>query len=438
MQEYFHALGNALFKKLKSGEQLLLEFSGEDSDFVRLNHNRIRQAGCTAQRTLSLDLVEGKRHARASVEIAGNSAQDLDQLGATLKTLREQRALLPEDPYLSFSTEINDSEYHHDDEAVDSHEAVDQIVQAGGDMDLVGIFANGIQYRGFANSMGQRNWHSRASFNFDWSCYLEKDRAAKSSHAGFAWKHDELVSKMESIRHQLAMLSRPSKTLKPGSYRAYLAPSAVNEIISMMAWGGFGLKSHRTKTTPLIQMTEQGRTLDAAVNLTENHARGLAPGFTGSGFIKPAQVELIKAGRYQDCLVSARSAIEYGSATNADSEFPGSLDLAAGALPARTILTELDTGLYINNLWYLNYSDRTVCQVTGMTRFACFWVEHGEIQAPIEVMRFDDSVYNLLGTQLIGLTDERELILDAGTYGGRSNCSIELPGVLVSQLRLTL
>jgi predicted Zn-dependent protease len=107
-------------------------------------------------------------------------------------------------------------------------------------------------------------------------------------------------------------------------------------------------------------------------------------------------------------------------------------------MPGENIPGELDTGLYINNLWYLNFSDRNACQLTGMTRFACFWVEHGEIQAPVDVMRFDDSVYDLLGTNLLGLTRERELILDAGTYGGRSNRSIKLPGVLVKALRLTL
>ena len=73
-----------------------------------------------------------------------------------------------------------------------------------------------------------------------------------------------------------------------------------------------------------------------------------------------------------------------------------------------------------------------------MTRFACFWVENGEIQAPVDVMRFDDSVYDLLGTSLLGLTEDRELILDSGTYGQRSNRSIELPGILVKALRLTL
>ena len=75
--------------------------------------------------------------------------------------------------------------------------------------------------------------------------------------------------------------------------------------------------------------------------------------------------------------------------------------------------------------------------MTSMTRFACFWVERGN-KAPVKVMRFDDSIYNLFGTNLIGLTKQREMILDPGTYGQRSDHSIELPGVLVSALRLTL
>jgi len=438
MQDYFYSLSDALFTKLEGDEQLLVGFEGEDSDFVRLNRNKIRQAGGVAQRKLSLDLIEGKRHAEASVDLAGNSEQDFNQLVETLKNLRQQRVLLPEDPYLHFSTDINHTEYHHDNEVINSHDAVEQVLQTADDMDLVGIFANGIQYSGFANSIGQRNWHSSANFNFDWSCYHAEDKAVKSNYAGFVWQQDKLTAKIESIKHQLAIISRPSKTIDPGCYRAYLAPSAVSEIINLMSWGGFGLKSHRTKTTPLIQMLEQGRTLAASISLRENHARGLAPIFTGSGFIKPEQVQLIKSGTYQDCLVSSRSAMEYDSVTNAESEYPGALDLAAGNLPVENILKELDTGLYINNLWYLNFSDRNACQLTGMTRFACFWVENGEIQAPVDVMRFDDSVYDLLGTNLLGLTKKRELILDASSYGQRSNSSIELPGVLVNQLRLTL
>ena len=442
MQDYFYRLAGALFDSLQGDEVLLLGFAGEDSDFVRLNHNRIRQAGHVAQRTLSLDLIEGQRHAQASVELSGQMEQDQQRLASMLDSLREQRAFLPEDPYLHYATAINNSEYHHDNEVVNSHRAVEQVIEAAShgnaDLDLVGIFANGIQYAGFASSLGQRNWHSSATFNFDWSCYLAKDKAVKNNYAGFDWQPKVLASKMDNARHQLDILSRPSKTIEPGEYRAYLSPSAVNEIIGMMAWGGFGLKSHRTRNTPLLKMVEEGRMLAEAVSLREFHGRGLAPLFTGDGFIKPEQVPLIAAGGYADCLVSARSAKEYGHSVNADYEFPAALDMAAGTLRHNEVLAELGSGLYINNLWYLNFTDRNNCQLTGMTRFACFWVENGEIIAPLNVMRFDDSVYNLLGCNLLGLTRERELILDASTYGQRSNRSMELPGVLVKDLRLTL
>ena len=438
MQDYFYTLSETLFQQLEGDEQLLLSFEGEDSDFVRLNNNKIRQAGSVSQRSLCLDLIEGKRHAGACVELAGDKEQDIKQLDETLVKLRQQRAFLPEDPYLSFATDINNTVYHHDIEAINSHQAIEQILQAGIGLDLVGIFANGSQYVGFANSMGQRNWHSSANFNFDWSCYLAKDKAVKSNYAGFDWQPETLAARIEHCKHQLAVLAKPAKIIEPGSYRAYLAPSAVSEIMGMMSWGGFGLKSHRTKSTPLIQMLEQERTLASTFSLREYHGRGLAPAFTGNGFIKPDHVQLIESGRYKDCLVSPRSAMEYDSVINAGSEYPCALDMAAGDLPMTNILRELGTGLYINNLWYLNFSDRNACQLTGMTRFACFWVENGEIQAPIDVMRFDDSVYGLFGTNLLGLTAERDFILDASSYGQRSNSSMELPGALVKAMCFTL
>jgi len=50
-------------------------------------------------------------------------------------------------------------------------------------------------------------------------------------------------------------------------------------------------------------------------------------------------------------------------------------------------IAELGTGIYVSNLHYLNYSDRQACRMTGMTRFACFWVENGELVAPIRPNR---------------------------------------------------
>ncbi|RZA15152.1 MAG: TldD/PmbA family protein, partial [Proteobacteria bacterium] len=112
--------------------------------------------------------------------------------------------------------------------------------------------------------------------------------------------------------------------------------------------------------------------------------------------------------------------------------------MAAGDLPLADVLQRLGTGLYISNLWYLNYSDMPAARMTGLTRFATFWVEDGHIVAPVNTMRFDDSVYSVLGDQLEALTAERELILSTSTYGERQTHSSLLPGALVKRLLLTL
>jgi len=102
------------------------------------------------------------------------------------------------------------------------------------------------------------------------------------------------------------------------------------------------------------------------------------------------------------------------------------------------ILKALDTGIYINNLWYLNYSDRAACRITGMTRFASFWVENGEIKAPLNVMRFDETLYNMLGKKLLALTAERAFLMETDTYEVRSTGSTRLPGALIDGFTFTL
>jgi predicted Zn-dependent protease len=183
-----------------------------------------------------------------------------------------------------------------------------------------------------------------------------------------------------------------------------------------------------------------GATLSPLVTITENTRDGIAPEFQDEGFVKPAAVPLVASGNLAEVLVSPRSAKEYGLMPNGaeSGESPESLDMAPGNLPAADALTALDTGLYIDNLWYLNYSDRPAGRITGMTRFATFRVEGGHIVAPVSVMRFDDALYRMLGESLIDLTRERELLLDASTYEARSTRSMRLPGALLGALRFTL
>ena len=57
MKEYFQKVSDYLFNSLVPNEILILNFDAEQTDFVRFNHAKIRQAGNVNQATLTLSLV---------------------------------------------------------------------------------------------------------------------------------------------------------------------------------------------------------------------------------------------------------------------------------------------------------------------------------------------------------------------------------------------
>jgi len=440
MRAHFEAVAKSVTGNLKGEEEFLLNYRAEDSTFIRFNKSAVRQGGHVKEIELSLDLIDGKRHAEASLNLTGDEAEDAARIARTLDDLRAARGETPEDPYLMVNETPANSERAIGGQMPGPGEIIDAVTAAGRGRDLVGFVASGPVYSGFANARGQRNWDEAASFNADWSFYAAGDKAVKTSHAGFDWDARPFARAAETAAGRLEALTRAPVTVKPGEYRAYLTPTALNEIMGMLSWGGFGLAAQKTRSTIFLKMIEGGARLNERVTLIEATGAGAAPAFQREGFLKPEAVTLIDKGDYRDCLVSPRSSAEYGVPTNGASggEAPASLDMAAGELPEADALKALGTGVYVSNLWYLNFSDRSAGRLTGMTRFATFWVENGELVAPLNVMRFDDTIFRILGTNLEALTAERSLLLDPGTYGGRNLESARLPGALLSALRFTL
>jgi predicted Zn-dependent protease len=440
MRASFDTLIDHVRARLSPGEDFTAWFQGETSDFVRMNQGKVRQPGSVAQRTLSIDLIRGQKHASAATAISGDSILDRERVDSMLGTLRASLAHLPEDPFLLYHRSADTSEQVAGDTLLDAADVTRRVLDRVRGFDFVGIYAAGRVYRGFASSFGQRNWFERASFHLDFSVYLRADKAVKAGYAGTTWSDDDFTTRLQMALADLDVLGRPAKTIEPGTYRVYLAPAALGEMMTILSWGGFGLKSHRTKQTAFLKMVSGDARLAEGVTITENTRDSTGPSFGAAGFLKPDQVELITKGRYTGTLCSPRSAKEYDAPTNGarDDEMPQALDFAAGDVPAEEVTSRLDTGVYVNNLWYLNYSDRAAGRITGMTRFATLWVEKGRVVAPLNVMRFDETIYRLLGENLLGLTRERDFLLDNDTYGQRSTNCAWLPGALVKDVRFTL
>ena len=440
MKDYFKKIINAIGSEVPTGVLFTCNFSAEESEFCRFNRGSIRQSGSVLQQGVNLCLIKGNRQAKTYQALSRNIENDGKELKRTIASLMDQLSLIPDDPFLHINEKVESSESISASKQLDLKKLCSDVIASTEGKDFVGILAGGQIYRGFANSFGQLNWYQSGTFSLDWSLYVRDDKAVKQSYAGFEWDRSFFEKKLSQGMEQLEIVSKPPRTVKPGAYRCYLAPAAVQELLEIISWGGFGKKSIATKNSSLIKLYDEGQSLSSKVKLVENTKGGLAPNFDDCGFIKPDELVLIDEGKAKGALVAARAAKEFDLASTGatSSEMPEALWLTSGTLPSGEVLKRLGTGFYVNNLWYVNFSDRQSGRLTGMTRFASFWVEDGKIAAPLNVMRFDDSIFNILGDHLEAFTDEAELMFSADTYEQRSTTCFKLPGALVSSINFTL
>ena len=436
-RQHFSALLEHLQAQVVGEEGFTLAYGAEVSSFIRFNQGQVRQAGDVQQVYVTLSLYQGQRHAESKLALSGVLDEDLLRLQQIVQRLRGVLPTLSDDPYLRVNREAWRSELAGEAVRLDSAAMAQQIVAAATGLDLVGFLAVGPQYQGFASSWGAFGWYAASSFNFEFSLFHGNGQAVKSAYAGERWDAQAFARKLDGARQQLGFLGRPAKALQPGAYRAYLAPAALEELISLCCWG-FGAQALASGGSPLQRLFNGKAELSPLVTIDERIEGGLAPAFTSEGPRQP--LRLISQGRAGERLVSSRSAAEYGLIANGacSGEYPLSLHMHGGKLDEHDVLQRLGTGLYVGNLWYGNVSDLPAARLTGMTRFATFWFEDGQIQAPVNTMRFDDSLFDFLGPQLEALTREPELLLPGGTYGARQTGSMALPGALLSRFTLTL
>ena len=76
-----------------------------------------------------------------------------------LARLRETLDALPEDPWLLINETPQSTAAERRGTLAPAQSLVEYVTGQAKGLDLVGIYAGGTICRGFANSLGQRNWH---------------------------------------------------------------------------------------------------------------------------------------------------------------------------------------------------------------------------------------------------------------------------------------
>lgn len=444
----FHILCNEAFSLLKGKEELSINLNGESSEFIRFNGAKIRQATHVEQNLLEFNFQDNGRKVSFSFFMTGDKEMDKKNVRSLINRCRQECEQSESDPYQSELSNAGESLADHVGSLPKAEQALQQIIENTRDQDLAGLFASGPVIRANRNSKGQSHWFSTESFFLDYSLFTKTpegdNKAVKGTYAGQNWNSQDLQIQMQTSVNRLNLLRRPNKKLSPGKYRTYLAPAATAELVSMLSWNALSFGAMKKGRCALQKVYEGKIQLSTLFSIRENFGMGLCPRFNSRGELAPEVLPLITEGKITNMLVSSRSAKEHSVPSNNcevsswGTEYLRSPEILPGRLAPQKELEALGTGLYLGQLHYLNWSEIPNARFTGMTRYACFWVEKGEIISPIQDLRFDETLFHCLGSELEAVGANADLTPSTDTYSQRALGGIKAPGLLLGSFNYTL
>lgn len=440
MQNLFNQFAKDIFQKLHEDEVVSLSLTGEKTLFTRLNQAKIRQITSVDQGSIKLIFVKNGRHIKYHFPFGIDPKINLVHGLKILEKCREDSKQLPIDPFCPEISNQGSSEENHKGSFPKDADWMDELSPMLKDLDCAGILTAGSIMRGNINSLGQSHWYASENFCLDLSFYTPSQKAVKLIYADKNWSGEAFQSKLDFSKEQLAKLDAPNKVLIPGKYRTYFVPDATAGFLNILSWNGVSASSYYQGQSAFKLIKDGETTLSPLFTLSEDFSKGSSPRFNSLGELAPMALSVVEKGQLKNLLTSTRSAKEYKLETNfADSgEGLRAPSIATGSLCEAEILKKLDTGLFVSNVHYLNWSDLNKGRITGMTRYACFWVENGKIVSPIKDMRFDETLYHFWGEGLLNLTDKSYLIPETDTYDQRSVGGSLVPGMLIDNFSYTL
>ena len=440
MENKFKNISRTIYSQLKKDELLTLSFTGEESQFIRLNNAKIRQTGLVNDADIHMKMIANGTTCTGSFTLSGNDDIDTKRAKLEIDRMRLESTQILKDPYLIKPGGSGSSREIKKSNGLSFNDAVDAILPAIQGVDFVGILSNGKMYRGNSNSLGQEHWFETESFSLDYSLVAANHQMVKGTFAGTDWDQNEYEHYLAQSKKKLELMELSPVKLETGNYKTWFEPAAVSDFLSMFSWNGISEASIQQGCSGFGKMRNDDVRLSSKFSISEDFSSGLVPKFNSDGEVSDKELKIISSGELKNTLVSSRTANEYNRTSNfaEAGEYLRSPFMEPGALDQSDVLKEIDKGLYLSNIHYLNWSDNPNGRITGLTRYACFWVENGEIIGPINTMRFDDSFYNYFGDNLLQVGNKTEFIPNTSTYGNREIGGTTCPGILADSFALTL
>jgi predicted Zn-dependent protease len=370
---------------------------------TRFARNEITSAGDVDDTTVAITVAIGKRHAttstnqtdRASLERAVDRAVQVAQLAPEdperMPVLGRQKYVKAADAW-----DASTSKLGADARAAAARTAIEQA--ATDKLAIAGFYAHTAGVRGLGTSAGLRVTHRATSVQFSMTA-----RTADATGSGWSAAVANQVADVDApalakVAIDKAVRSAKPRKLDPGRYTVVLEPAAVGDLVGFLTGSldarradegrsffsrpGGGNRLGEKLFGDAITLRSDPTSADTPAAPFDGEGMPLAP----TTWIEKGVVKALVYSRYwadkQKVAATGQPSTFHLHAETADA----TPDLLAG----------VKRGVLVTRFWYLRSVDPQTLLVTGLTRDGVFLIENGQVVAPVNNFRFNDSPATML------------------------------------------
>lgn len=391
---------------LSAAQQTEVIIMSEDSGLTRFANSYIHQNVAERNVGLRVRTVEGKKIGVASInDLSPEALERVVERALTIARLQ------PENPdFTSLPSPAPIAEVAAFDEATatfgpeDRAKAVGVICQLAVENGLVasGAFTTCAGELAVAKSLGIFAHYSTTSADIN-TVIMSDDSSGYS--AATAWKVGEINPEaIGSEAVEKALQSRNPRGLPPGRYAVILEEYAVADMMSMLAYLGFGALSVQEGRSFMTDRFGQ-QIMNPAISIWDDglDPTGLPMPFDFEG-VPRQRVDLIKEGVAEAVVYDSYTAGKEGKAStghglpapNTFGPIPTHMFMAPGEASKEEMLASMERGLWVTRFHYTRPVHPKLAIITGMTRDGTFLIEKGEMAYPIKNLRFTQSYIEAL------------------------------------------
>ena len=418
-------------RKLSSGDEVEVVFSGGRFALTRFANNVIHQNVAEENYVLSVRAAFGKRTARAFTnKFDDESLRQVVRSAESLARVQHPDTdLLPmPDPSETTRNAGGGARATYTTTTPSRHfqqtagitpgmraEGVKQIVGVADRHKLTtaGVFSSAESLDGIFNSRGLSRWHTQTSAEVSITMLASDSSGWQKANSPNVGNLDPLALAETAARK--AVNSAHPQEISAGKYTVILEPAAVLDIVGFMFWdySGMAILDQRSFLTGRIGTKLFGDNITIWDDVM--HPLQTGSPFDGEG-VQRQQVELVKDGVVKRVVYARATAERMKHSEFRDKAGPieatghgFALPNEMGEMPLNIVFAPVDNpqtveqmiasterGVLVTRLWYIREVEPFEKMLTGMTRDGTFLVENGCVRGGVRNFRFNESLIHML------------------------------------------